>query len=379
MFALLYSDDEWLVGRTDRYEVGLLLHLLVLDIIGAPIAWHKVGGGVQSDWVGYYLDVGRFEIGISESRAAWCVHWLEDKAREKAVRLGELREGLGRLQFVAGPLEHLRPFLGPLYAWASGGPRYAKPKLPIMILLILKFLAEELKRKRMSVSAGKVRQLGELFRLDAKAEGEEVAIGGWRCRGSKQTRDASWFSVRLNRRNAPWAFARGEAFRTIASLELRGVLVSVIVLWPEEETNTEALGTVSLTCGTDNQGNSYLLDKLLTTKYPLGVVLMELAVQLSLRNAILRADWIPRLQNEEADALTNSDFRHFRPEKRIEVDLDSIGFRILNDFFRVGDAYVGELQALKEATKARKAEMGARGSEPKRKKSEALREVAPWL
>merc|ERR1739841_63675 len=100
---------------------------------------------------------------------------------------------------------------------------------------------------------------------------------------------------------------------------------------PESDEASESLGSISLTCGTDNQGNSYLLDKLLTTKYPLGVVLMELAVQLSLRNAILRADWIPRLQNEEADALTNSDFRHFNPEKRIQVDLDSIGFRILHD------------------------------------------------
>ena len=56
----------------------------------------------------------------------------------------------------------------------------------------------------------------------------------------------------------------------------------------------------SFTCGTDNQGNMFLLDKLLTTKYPLGVVLMELSVQLGLRRAAMRANWIPRLQNEEA-------------------------------------------------------------------------------
>ena len=64
----------------------------------------------------------------------------------------------------------------------------------------------------------------------------------------------------MNRRNAPWAFARGEAFRTIASLELLGILVSVMVLLPDDEMRAESLGTVSLTCGTDNQGNSYLLD-----------------------------------------------------------------------------------------------------------------------
>ena len=27
------------------------------------MAWHKLGGGIQSVWVGYALDVGRFELG----------------------------------------------------------------------------------------------------------------------------------------------------------------------------------------------------------------------------------------------------------------------------------------------------------------------------
>ena len=116
--------------------------------------------------------------------------------------MGELCEGLGRLRFVAGPLDHLRPFLGPLYAWVSAGPRYAKPKLPAMILLILELLAKELAVGSMiSCVQGDV-ELGEFFRLDAKAEGETGAIGGWRCRGATKTKDADWFAVSLNRKNA---------------------------------------------------------------------------------------------------------------------------------------------------------------------------------
>jgi len=71
----------------------------------------------------------------------------------------------------------------------------------------------------MSPCRGATNDSGELFRLDAKAEGEEVPIG-WRSRDVSRTRDAPWFAVLLNRRNAPWAFAKGEAFRTIAALEL---------------------------------------------------------------------------------------------------------------------------------------------------------------
>ena len=104
---------------------------------------------------------------------------------------------------------------------------------------------------------------------------------------------------------------------------------------------------------------------------------MELAVQLGRRNATLRADWLPRLQNEEADALTNSDFRHFDEAKRIHVDLDKLGFALLNDLFAVGDAYVAELSDLKAKEKARKD--AAPHPPAKRKKSEALRETAPWV
>ena len=285
---------------------------------------------------------------------------------------------MGRLQFIAGPLEHLRPFLGPLYAWACAGARYAKPKMPPMILLIIHFLADEIRRRRTSRCAAKRKDMGELFRLDAKAEGEEVAIGGWRVSGKATTAGARWFAVRLNRRNAPWAFSRGEAFRTIASLELLGILVSVMVLLPDEEMKAESLGTVSITCGTDNQGNSYLLDKLLTTKYPLGVVLMELAVQIGLRNAVLRANWLPRLQNEEADALTNWDFRHFDPKLRIDVDLEKLEFKILDKLFAVGDNYIEELNQQREQEKRRKEASAAGARQPRRKKSDVLRERDPW-
>ena len=94
IWTLLYSDDGWLVGRTDQYERSLLLHLLVLILVGTPLSWHKVYSGIQSKWTGYFLNVGRVEVGISATRAARAVRWVEDKARERRVPLGELREGL---------------------------------------------------------------------------------------------------------------------------------------------------------------------------------------------------------------------------------------------------------------------------------------------
>ena len=82
-----------------------------------------------------------------------------------------------------------------------------------------------------------------------------------------------------------------------------------MVLLPENEWRKPegAEGLLTVGCATDNQGNAFLVDRLMTTKYPFGVILIELCHQLPLRQAVLRAQWVPRDQNEEADALTNSD------------------------------------------------------------------------
>ena len=86
----------------------------------------------------------RFEMGITESRARGCSQGLRDKVRERRVALGELREGLGRLVYVSGPIEHIRPVFGPLLAWGSSGARFSKPRLPAMLLLLMEFLAGQL-------------------------------------------------------------------------------------------------------------------------------------------------------------------------------------------------------------------------------------------
>ena len=181
--------------------------------------------------------------------------------------------------------------------------------------------------------------------------------------------------MRLTRRNAPWAFARGEPFRTIASLELMGALLGVMVLLPVTDFDRpgESTGLVTFGCGTDSLGHDFLVDTLMTTTCPLGLILIELAHQLSLRRAALRAQWISRMQNEEADALTNEDFRHFCPGRMIPVDLARLPSGLLPQLFEQGKSFVAELDELKRATKAA-------GPGPKRakKQGDSLAARQPW-
>ena len=103
---------------------------------------------------------------------------------------------------------------------------------------------------------------------------------------------------------------------------------------------------------------------------------MELAHQLHLRRAVLRAQWVPRLQNEEADALTNSDFPHFRPENRVKVELENLNFLVMNELFAEGEDYVKELDELRVAEKAAKS---GRQTRPfKRAKGDRLAVRDPW-
>ena len=126
---------------------------------------------------------------------------------------------------------------------------------------------------------------------------------------------------------------------------------------------------ISLTVSTDNQGNTSLIDELFTTKYPLGVVLMELAHQLSRRKLSLRARWLPRLQNQEADDLTNGELRHFDAKRRIHVDLDRLGFEVMPQLFATGDEYLSELERHRAEVTRKKAASAARLPGVKAKRS----------
>ena len=88
-------------------------------------------------------------------------------------------------------------------------------------------------------------------------------------------------------------------------------------------------------------------------------------------------EWVPRDQNEEADALTNSDFRHFSADKRIDVDLSSLLFLLMNDLFEEGEAYLAELEALKVQDRERRV-LAKESAAGKRKKGQTLRDKDPW-
>ena len=345
---LLYADDFLWAARRKSGIVFLGQFLFLLVALGVPFRWDKFRGGTTVEWVGFWVNLWDGEIGISERRAIWLVRWMEERIKEGRADMRDFTAVLGRLSFTMGPVDFIRPFIAPLFSWASAvGPR-GHHILPWSVLFLLSFLAKELKGDGRATKIHELRvDLGLAFRADAKAEGQIVRVGGWECVGGRCAAEARWFSIDLDRKNAPWAFSRGEPYRTIASLEMFATLLCVVIFgeaWP-----WGAAGGLALEGVTDNLGNTFALTRLMSSKFPLVVLLSELACQMRQRGMELALSWAPREQNEEADALTNEDFSAFDIKRRIEVSLPDIRWMVLGEMMSVSVDLYGEVRRQREA------------------------------
>ena len=184
----------------------------------------------------------------------------------------------------------------------------------------------------------------ERFRTDAKAEGELVTVGGYQTFLADGTaiphEEAKWFFMKLDRCSAPWAFARGEPFRAIASLELLGTMLGLMLL-VDETFSSERYFVCSLLVGgiTGNNGNRYVVAKMLTAKCFLLAFLAELSLQLEPRGILLEANWVPREQNTEADAIANGDFTWLKAANKVDTVMGQLPFILLPDLLSMGEGF----------------------------------------
>lgn len=349
---LLFADDYLLLSRKPEGRRATVLVLFLWTVLGAPTKWSKSRGGFCFEWIGLEVDLKAGALGLSEARAAWLVAKAKDLSSRPTVDVAEFATFLGRCGFAAAVLGHLRPLLGPFYAWSAGvqGRRWAE--LPAGGRFLLRWLAGQIgPGARLRPPEARV-TLGEVFRADAKAEGDRAFVGGWLCQGGMPPGEAPWFALEVTREWAPWAFARGNPGRSIAALELLATLLSVKLLLKQE--GGPSAGRFRLTGSTDNLGNSYVLSRLSTTRYPLVLLLLELSEELRCRDIELHLDWIPREKNEEADALTNGQYESFNPSLRVEVDGKDLKWRALHGLATDMEQLFGIIAAEKEDRRKRK-------------------------
>ncbi|CAK9049186.1 unnamed protein product [Durusdinium trenchii] len=152
------------------------------------LAWHSCGAnavGVQKLTGQGIIWICTSRIGINQKHARWLHCWCQNALQEKVVKLADMQSVLGRMRFAFAALEHLRPFLGPIYKWVAA----------------LKHVQE--------------------------------------CR---------WYSDMLNRQNAFWAFLAGELFCAIATLEMLATLAALVVFENDAEGRSASTGNLGNAC-----------------------------------------------------------------------------------------------------------------------------------
>jgi hypothetical protein len=93
---------------------------------------------------------------------------------------------------------------------------------------------------------------------------------------------------------------------------------------------------------------------------------MEIAAILQQRNLDLSLEWVPRLQNTEADALTNADYRGFNPALRKRFVLDEYEGIVLQGMLENGAEIDDDFKAAWKGkiAKVQKAQTSLRVTDP---------------
>ena len=162
-------------------------------------------------------------------------------------------------------------------------------------------------------------------------------------------------------------------------MELMGVLLAIMLFGPGA-TWSKMGGRVTLTAYTDNAGNSHVLRKFASSKFPLSILVMELACQLDRLDMELELGWVPRLQNTEADDLTNGRYDEFDPTRRITVDLERLDFMVVSELMEQAGELDHELRLHKTSREAKLDKLREEGELPKPKKLKKgeMRWRDPW-
>ena len=322
-------------------------------------------------WVGFGLLHRSYKIGLTERRAQWFQKWTRKVAHARYVHMSTFEEGLGRVMYVAGALEYERPFLSPLYRFLTLHPRGSVRRLPSYVVLILRYLADQVQECRHYDCAAHITTTDSAPRVDAQASESRTGVGGW-CpvldvNGVRDPGKSRWFSMEVNKQDFSWVYCRGDrATRVIATLES-------LAFYPSGGDQERRKIRLQPTW-TDNRGNGAALNKLMSTQFPLNAVVMELAVRCKRSRIVLVVGWTPRQFNREADDLANGRTQAFDPELEVKMNPEDLDWFILPQALKIGQEADESYWRLKEV-----GTLPNWGTQARRRKPEQqLRLADPW-
>ena len=89
-------DDLHLAAVGPRKFLSLWVCIAVFEIVGTPFAYHKFAGGLETQFVGYFLDYRKVAIGVSSKRGKWLLEFLAEFRRNNfTIHMRRFSEFLG--------------------------------------------------------------------------------------------------------------------------------------------------------------------------------------------------------------------------------------------------------------------------------------------
>ena len=328
-FQLLFADDLKLVVGGPSKHMDLWTLLVGWLLVGTPFSWKKFRGGLELDYVGFWTDYSRFQLGLSEKRAQWVVKVIDEvEAADFLVSGRAFTELLGRLGFSSQAVPWIRPLLGPLYVWDSVMSPHMTARVPLLVLRIIRqrFLDGEYTAACWSPKV----VAGESFRTDAKCETGRIVLAGWECGGDIS--NSRWFSCEVLANDAPWLYYRGadvQKMSTAAEMLASYMALHAFGFLQKGQNQKQDRGVALVAAGTDNLANEQLARKRMTTKLPLGLVVLQFYTKIWDNSLWVDLRWRPRDTNVEADRLTNGDFKGFDSGKRVRIQYRDLDVRLV--------------------------------------------------
>ena len=77
VLILVFVDDLHIASGGGQRWKQIWRFLAAMEMVGTPFSYKKFRGGLTCDYVGYWLDYGRFELGISERRTSWLIQFID--------------------------------------------------------------------------------------------------------------------------------------------------------------------------------------------------------------------------------------------------------------------------------------------------------------
>ena len=345
------ADDFLLESSGGEYRFAILVFFILASVLEIPLSWHKTLGGDTLVWVGFELLLESYRVGSSQRRADWFIRWSTEVASSPTIHMKSFEEGLGRIMFVAGALEHERPFLGHLYKFLTLHPRNVVRRVPPYVSFILNFLSQSVSIDRHYDCNQFLDRSNVAPRVDVQASGTRIGIGGWFPyldeKGSIDQWKSPWFTMEVTPEVFPWIRTWRQAGTShLHSRSTRSVDGPETLLWqcPRGE---RYFGHTSPSF-TDNRGNGSALNKLMSTSYPASAILMELSAFLKRRKLKALVEWTLCESNREKDALANGCADGFKPELEMKVDCENLQWSILPKALEVGRHAEEAYRAAKE-------------------------------